>query len=92
MTPTGGRGNKSARGQRGASSSGAGIAVAPDPDAGGVGAVPVPVPAVPVGGPSPSATWDKQARKIYMYLFLNTEGAPQAVVAQYRATRDGVAA
>ena len=91
MTPTGGRGTR-VRGQRGASSSGAGIAVAPDPDAGGVGAVPVPVPAVPVGGPSPSATWDKQARKIYMYLFLNTEGAPQAVVAQYRATRDGVAA
>lgn len=91
MTPTGGRGSR-VRGQRGASSSGAGIAVAPDPDAGGVGAVPAPVPPVPVGGSSSAATWDKQARKIYMFLFLNTEGAPQAVVAQFRASRDGVAA
>ena len=89
MTPTGGRGAR-VRGQRGASSSGAGIAVASDPDAGGVGAVPGSVP--PVGGPSPAATWDKQARKIYMFLFLNTKGAPQAVVAQFRASRDGVAA
>ncbi len=45
-----------------------------------------------MGGPSPAATWDKQARKIYMFLFLNTKGAPQAVVAQFRASRDGVAA
>ena len=65
-------------------------------DAGGGGvvappAVPQPPAAVPPG-PTSAEIWDEQSAKIYMYLLLHTEDQAQAVVSQFRGTRNGVAA
>ena len=70
----------------------------PDPDGvggggpgPGAGVAPVMPPGVPAG-PDPGELWDLKNAKIFYYLFVYTEGAPQNVIAQFRATRDGVAA
>ena len=59
----------------------------------GPGAVVAPAvpPAVPAG-PDPGELWDLKNAKVFYYLLVYTEGAPQSVVSQFRSTRDGAAA
>ena len=78
---------------------GAGGVAAPDggaggggaPEGAGAGVAPVVAPVVPAG-PDPGELWDLKNAKIFYYLLVYTEGAPQSVVSQFRATRDGAAA
>lgn len=60
----------------------------PGPGAGVAPAVPPAVPAVP----DPGELWDLKNAKIFYYLLVYTEGAPQSVVSQFRTSRDGSAA
>ena len=55
-------------------------------------APPVPQPPAVPPGPTPADLWDEQSAKIYMYLLLYSEDQAQAVVSQFRGTRNGVAA
>lgn len=72
----------------------------PDPSGAGggvpgprAGVAPVVSPAVPaVVGPDPGELWDLKNAKIFYYLLVYTEGAPQSVISQFRGTRDGAAA
>lgn len=60
----------------------------------GAGAAPVVPPVAPAvpAGPTPWELWDLKNGKVFYYLYVYTEGAPQSIVAQFRATRNGVAA
>lgn len=60
----------------------------PGPGAGVAPAVPPAVSAVP----DPGELWDLKNAKIFYYLLVYTEGAPQSVVSQFRTSRDGSAA
>ena len=84
----GGQAGDAGDGGDGNANAGGGVAVTGGQQPG----LPGSTPSEPAEQRTQQELWDEQSGKIYMYLLLSSEGKAQAVVSQYRSSRNGVAA